>query len=167
MKKTSPTTKFIVRSAIIAAIYVALTMISALLGLSSGVIQVRISEALCILPIYTFAAVPGLTIGCLVSNILCGGTIYDIIFGTLATLIGAFVAFFIKKFPYLASIPTIVSNALIIPCVLIISGIGGWEMFPYFVLTVGIGEVISCGVFGTLIIRYFEKHRSTKTMLFK
>lgn len=150
----------------ISALYIALTMICAAFGLSSGVIQIRISEALCILPIYTFAAVPGVTVGCLISNILCGGTIYDIIFGTLATLIGCMIAHAIRKVPYLASLPTIISNAIIIPFVLIVSGIGGWEMFPYFALTVGLGEIISCGVLGTLIILYMEKHRSTRTMLF-
>ncbi|MBE6542200.1 MAG: QueT transporter family protein [Ruminococcaceae bacterium] len=161
------TTKFISRSAMIAALYVALTMISAAFGLSSGIIQVRISEALCVLPIYTFAAVPGVTVGCLVSNIIYGGTVFDIALGTLATLLGSLAAYFLRKIPYISSIPTIISNTLIIPCVLILSGLGGWEMFPYFALTVGIGEVISCGVFGTLIIIYLEKHRSTKTMLFK
>ena len=164
--KKSTTTKFIAKAAMISALYIALTMISAAFGLSSGVIQIRISEALCILPIYTFAAVPGVTVGCLIANILCGGTIYDIIFGTLATIIGCMTAYAIRKVPYLASLPTIISNAIIIPCVLIVSGIGGWEMFPYFVLTVGLGEIISCGVLGTLIILYMEKHRSTRTMLF-
>lgn len=159
--------KFVAKSGMIAALYVALTMISASLGLSSGVIQVRISEALCVLPIYSFAAVPGVTVGCLVSNILCGGTIYDIIFGTLATLVAALVTFALKKHRYLSSIPTIVSNSVIIPFVLILSGFGGWEMYPFFALTVGVGEVISCGIFGTILVLYFEKHREITTMLFK
>ncbi len=159
--------KFITKAGIIAALYTALTMISALFGLSSGVIQVRISEALCVLPVYSFAAVPGLTIGCLVSNILCGGSIYDIVFGTAATLAAALVTCMLKKHPYFSSIPTIISNMLIIPLVLIMSGLGGISMFPYFSLTVGIGEIISCGIFGTALIFYFEKHREISAMLFK
>lgn len=73
--------RFIAYSAMIAAAYVALTMISAAFGLSSGAIQVRISEALCVLPIFTLSAVPGVTVGCFIANILCGGTVYDIVFG--------------------------------------------------------------------------------------
>ena len=78
--------KFIALSAMLAAAYVVLTLISSLFGLSSGAIQVRISEMLCVLAAFTPAAVPGITIGCLLANIICGGTIYDIIFGTLATV---------------------------------------------------------------------------------
>ncbi len=152
-------TKFIAKASMIAALYTALTLVSALFGLSSGVIQVRISEALCVLPIYSASAIPGLAVGCLVSNLICGGSVYDVIFGTAATLIGALLAYAMKKLPYLSSVPTIVSNAAIIPFVLILSGFGGWEMFPYFALTVGIGEVISCGVLGTVLVFYLERHR--------
>ena len=134
--------RFIAYSAMIAAAYVALTMISAAFGLSSGAIQVRISEALCVLPIFTLSAVPGVTVGCFIANILCGGTVYDIVFGTLATLIAAVITYFIKN-PLLSSIPTIVSNAVIVPIVLIMSGVGGVNMFPYIALTVGLGAVFS------------------------
>lgn len=160
-------TRFLAKSGMIAALYVALTMVSAFFGLASGAIQVRISEALCVLPIYSAAAIPGVTIGCLVSNILCGGTIYDIIFGTLATLVGAVGAYLIRKLPYISSIPTILSNAVIIPIVLIASGAGGWNMFPYFAATVGLGEVIACGVLGTALVVYLEKHPSSRKMLFE
>ena len=163
MKKN---TRYLAKAGMIAAAYTALTLLSASLGLASGAVQVRISEMLCILPIYTSAAIPGVTIGCLVSNLLCGGTIYDIIFGTLATMIGAAGAYFMKKLPYLSSVPTILSNALIIPAVLIGSGVGGWNMFPYFAATVGLGEIIACGVFGTLLVVYMEKHPSARKMLF-
>ena len=166
MKTQRKHLKNLTNAGIIAALYVALTAISAVFGLSSGAIQVRLSEALCVLPAYTFSAVPGVTVGCLISNILFGGTIYDMIFGTLATLIGAIVAYMIRKKPYLASISTIAANTAIIPAVLILQGIGGWNMFSYFALTVGIGEVIACGVLGTVLIAYFEKHEHHKKMLF-
>ncbi len=153
-------------AALIAAAYVALTMISAMFGLSSGAVQIRISEALCVLPIFTFAAVPGVTVGCFLANILCGGTVYDIIFGTLATLIAAVITHFIKN-PAFSSLPTIASNAIIIPIVLIASGVGNIDLFPYFALTVGLGEVISCGVLGTILAVYIKKHPRVSQVLFK
>ena len=158
--------RFIAYSAMIAAAYVALTMISTAFGLSSGAIQVRISEALCVLPIFTLSAVPGVTVGCFIANILCGGTVYDIVFGTLATLMAAVITYFIKN-PLLSSIPTIVSNAVIVPIVLIMSGVGGVNMFPYFALTVGLGEVISCGILGTILAVYMKKHPRVSQALFK
>ena len=155
------------KAGIIAALYVALTAVSAAFGMSSGAIQVRLSEALCILPIYTFAAVPGVTIGCLISNILFGASLYDMIFGTLATLIGAGLTYFLKKHPYLSPLPTILANMLIIPCVLIFQGIGGWSMFPYFAATVGLGEIIACGVLGIVLVVYFSRHEKQRKMLFE
>ena len=80
---------FITQGAVIAAIYVVLTYIVSLLGLTNGVIQVRLSEALTILPVFTPAAIPGLVVDCVISNILTGAVIWDVIFGSLATLIGA------------------------------------------------------------------------------
>ena len=159
--------RYIATAGMIGALYVALTLISALFGLSSGVIQVRISEMLCVLPIYTSAAIPGVTIGCLLANLIVGGTVWDIVFGTLATLIGAIIAYFMRNLKYLAFIPTVVANMIIIPAVLILSGVGGWETFPYFAFTVGLGELISCGVFGVLMILYLERHQNVRKTLFE
>ena len=88
--------KFICHAALIAAIYVLLTYLAAAMGLSSGVIQVRFSEALCILPYFTAAAIPGVTLGCLLANILTGCAFWDIVFGTLATLIGVVCAYYLR-----------------------------------------------------------------------
>ena len=107
-----------------------------------------------------------MTVGCFIANILCGGTVYDIVFGTLATLIAAVITYFIKN-PLLSSIPTIVSNAVIVPIVLIMSGVGGVNMFPYIALTVGLGEVISCGILGTILAVYMKKHPRVSQALFK
>ena len=137
------------RASVIAAIYVVLTLISAMMGLSSGVIQVRLSEMLCILPIFTSAAIPGLTIGCLCANLLCGSICQDIVFGTLATLIGALGTYALRRFKYLAPLPPMVANTVIIPFVLAY----GYRFeggLPYFMLTVGIGEIISVYLLGIL-----------------
>ena len=96
---------FAVQAAMIAALYVVLTYITNLLGLASGTIQVRFSEALCILPVFTPAAIPGLFIGCLISNLITGGIIWDIIFGSLATLLGAVFTYLLRKHEKLAAIP--------------------------------------------------------------
>ncbi|MBQ8186487.1 MAG: QueT transporter family protein [Clostridia bacterium] len=159
--------KFLARAGMIAALYIALTAVSAVLGLASGAVQVRISEALCVLPVFTAAAIPGVTVGCLLSNILFGGTVYDILFGTLATLVGAVLAWLIRRLPMLASVPTILSNAVIIPVVLILSGAGGWNMLPYFIATVALGEIIACGVFGTILVYYLRRHPKTCSVLFR
>ena len=142
---------YITQAAMIAAIYVVLTYIVNMMGLASFVVQVRLSEALCILPAFTPAAVPGLFIGCLVSNFLCGAIIWDIIFGSLATLIGAFIAYLIrKKSKWLLPIPTILSNTLIIPFVLTYA-YGVEDAIWFSAITVFIGEFISCGILGMLL----------------
>ena len=144
-------TFYIAQAAVIAAIYTVLTMVAAGFDLASGAIQVRFSEALTILPFFTPAAVPGLTLGCLISNIVTGCALPDIIFGTLATFIGAIGSYALRRNRFLCSVPPIVSNALIIPFVLsyayhIPGGI------PYFMLTVGAGEVISCLILGQILL---------------
>lgn len=140
----------ITHSAMIAALYVVLTMIARLFGLDSGVIQVRFSEALCILPCFTPVAIPGLFVGCMLSNILAGAMIWDVIFGSLATLIGAIFTYKLRHNRFLAVLPPIISNTIIVPFVLAYAyGIDG--SIPYFMLTVGIGEIISCGVLGLIL----------------
>ncbi len=158
-------TKYITQAAAIAALYVVLTMLANALGLASNAIQVRFSEALTILPFFTNAAVPGLFVGCLLSNILCGGVIWDIIFGSVATLLGALGTYAIrKKLPDLcAAIPPIIANTLIIPFVLVYAyGPEGGitDGIPFLMLTVGAGEVISCGILGTALLKLLKPHRN-------
>lgn len=154
MKKT----KKITQAAIIASLYVVLTFIANTLGLASGAVQVRLSEALTILPFFTPAAIPGLFIGCLISNILVGGVIWDIIFGSLATLIGAVGTYFLRKFKWLSPIPPILSNTVIVPLVLIYA-YGVPDALPYLMFTVGAGEVISAGFLGMILLKSLEKHK--------
>ncbi len=111
-------TRFLTQSALIASLYVVLTMVSASLGLASGVIQVRISEALTILPIFEVAAIPGLFVGCIAANLITGAALWDVVFGSIATLIGAVGTYYLRKNRYIATLPPILSNTIIIPFVL-------------------------------------------------
>lgn len=152
MKTVSEKTFYITHAAVIAALYTALTMVAAGFDLASGAIQVRFSEALTIMPFFTPAAIPGLTIGCLLSNILTGCALPDVIFGSLATFLGAIGTYVLRKNRFLCAVPPIVSNALIIPFVLtyayhIPGSIG------LFMLTVGAGELISCMGLGQLLLQ--------------
>ena len=137
-------------SAIVAALYVVLTYLAASIGLASNPIQVRFSEALTVLPVFSSAAIPGLFIGCLLSNILTGCALWDIIFGSLATLLGALGTYLLRKHPILSLLPPIIANTLIVPPVLMY--VYGFEgTYLYFTFTVLAGEVISCGVLGYLL----------------
>ena len=156
--KNNKTTVLIAQSAIIAAIYVALTLTFA--PISFGAIQFRISEALCILPYFTFAGVPGVTLGCLLGNILGGAALPDIIFGTLATFIGAVLSFQVRSISkWLVCVPPILSNTLIIPFVLRFA-YGVPDMIPYLMLTVGIGEVLAIAVLGNILLTALEPKKS-------
>lgn len=150
------------QAAMIAAIYVVLTYLFA--PFSFGEIQVRISEALTILPLFTPAAIPGLFIGCLIGNILGGAILPDIIFGSIATLIGAIFTYMLKdRTPVLGVIPPIASNTVIVPYVLRF-GYGVNLPIPFMMLTVGIGEVISCGILGLILYTALSRY---KTMIFR
>ena len=141
---------------VIAALYVVLTLVANAFGLASGAIQVRISEALTILPVFTTAAVPGLTVGCVLANLITGCAPWDVVFGSLATLIGAVGTRLLKDHPYVAWIPPVVSNMAIVPIVLQ-QVYGVPDAWWYLVLTVGAGEVISCGVLGLLLYKAASK----------
>ena len=144
--------KYITQSALIAALYVALTFVSSLLSLSSGAIQIRLSEILCVLPLFTPAAIPGLFIGCVLANILTGCVIWDVIFGSLATLIGAVLTYYLHKRPFISLMPPILSNTIIIPFVIKFS-YGTDFILPYLFLTVGVGEIISVGILGFILYK--------------
>lgn len=154
-------TRYIARSAAIAALYLALTYITSLFGLASGVIQVRFSEALTVLPALFPEAVPGLFVGCLLANVLTGSVALDVVFGSLATLIGAYGTYLLRRKPYLAALPPIISNTLIIPFVLAFVYRFDGSLW-YFAMTVGIGEIISCGIFGTALMHCMLKRIKTR-----
>ena len=148
---------FLVQAAMIGAIYVVLTLLFQ--PFSFGQIQVRIAEALTILPVFTPAAIPGLFVGCLIGNILGGSILPDIIFGSLATQIGAIFTYVLRKQnKYLAPLPPMIANTLIVPFILYYAyGIN--LPIPFMMMTVGIGEIISCGVLGMIVYASLEKYR--------
>ncbi len=149
-------TKYITNSALIAALYVILTYVTNMFGLANGAIQVRFSEALTVLPYFTSSAVPGLFVGCLISNLITGCTAIDVIFGSIATLIGAVGTRILRRYKYLAPVPPILANIAIIPIVLMYAaGVdAGWF---YLALTIGAGETLSCGVLGIALLKSIEK----------
>lgn len=149
---------FLTQAAMIAALYVVLTFIANAFGLASGAIQVRLSEALTVLPFFTPAAIPGLYVGCMLANFLTGGCVLDIFAGSLATLIGALAAYALRKQKWLVPLPNIIANSLIVPFVLIY-GYGIADAWWYLFLTVGVGEIISGGILGMgllLILRNYS-----------
>ena len=144
-------TLFLCQGALIAALYVVLTLLSRVLGLDSGAVQVRFSEMLCLLPIYFSAAIPGVTVGCFLANLLSGAVWLDLLIGPVATLIGAVGTRLLRKHPYLAPMPPILANTLLIPLVLAY-GYGIEQAIPLMMLTVGLGEVISVYGLGLLMV---------------
>ena len=163
---------YLAHAAVIAALYVVLTQLAAGLGLASAAVQVRFSEALTILPVFTPAAIPGLFVGCVLANLLTGSVPLDVLFGSIATLLGALGTWFISHPPvqnesgtvlthwqrWLSPVPPIAANTLIVPFIL--AYVYQFEgSIPYFMLTVGLGEVISCGVLGLLLLKVLERYR--------
>ena len=149
------------RAAVIGALYVILTMISHIFGLDSGMlpfgIQCRISEARCLLPLFAPEAVAGLTVGCLIANLLVGGLWQDIVFGTLATLFGAIAARLLRRFVFLVPIPNILSNTLIIPLVLRYV-YAAEEALPFLYLSIGLSELLSSGVLGIGLLLLLRRY---------
>ncbi len=149
----------LVHGAVIAALYVVLTLAANSLGLANYAIQLRFSEALTILPVFTSAAIPGLFLGCIISNTFTGCMVPDIIFGSIATLIGAVGTYLLRDKPkWLAPLPPIIANTVIVP--LVLSYVYHMEgALWYLALTVAIGEILSCGVLGMLLRRVLMKHK--------
>ena len=142
---------YVCQAGIVAALYTVLTCVVGAFDLASGAIQVRLSDALCVLPVFFPAAIPGLTVGCVIANLLMGSLWQDVIFGSVATLIGAIGAYLLRRAPaWLTTAPTILANGLIVPPILVYAyHIEG--TLPFTVLTVTLGELLSAGVLGTLL----------------
>lgn len=157
-------TVFIAVAAITAALYVALTILSNAVGLASGAIQFRLSEALTILPFFTPAAIPGLVIGCFLGNYLTGCLLPDVICGTIATLLGAVGTYLLSRIPFckktkgalLCTLPPVIANVLIVPFILRYT-YKVPDAIPYLMLTVGIGEVVCCCILGGILLFSLKK----------
>ena len=145
-------TREIAFGGMIAALYVVLTFVAQAFGLASGAIQVRFSEALCLLPCLTPAAVPGLTVGCILANLLTGCAPWDVVFGSLATLIGAIGTRMMKNQPLLSWIPPVLSNTIIVPIVLMkVYGVDtAWPLLTFQIFA---GEMISVCLLGLLLYK--------------
>ena len=154
--KNKFTSKKLALGAIIAALYVVITVIFA--PISFGYMQVRISEALTILPLFTEAAVPGLFIGCILANLLGGAVPLDIIFGSIATLIGAALGRTLRSNRWLVPIPSILSNAIIIP---LVQKYGYGVNIPYLLTAayIAVGEFIGCFVLGEILASALMKYK--------
>ena len=148
MKDRNPITRRVTQGAAIAAIYVVLTLIFA--PISFGVMQIRVAEMLTILPMFTPAAIPGLFLGCLMANILGGAVVWDVVFGSLATLIGAVGGYLLRRRRWLVPIPAVVANGLIVPLVLKY-GYAVDLPLPMMALYVTAGEIVGCYVLGEVL----------------
>ncbi|MCR5294215.1 MAG: QueT transporter family protein [Lachnospiraceae bacterium] len=156
----SKNTLLITQAAAIGAVYVVLTLVFA--PISYGEVQIRISEALTILPFFTPAAIPGLFVGCLIANFIGGAILPDIVFGSIATLIGAAGTYLLRQNRFLAPLPPIISNTLIVPLVLKY-GYGLPLPLPLIMVFIAAGEFISCYVLGEFLLTLLLKY---KTLIF-
>lgn len=142
---------------IIAALYVGLGFL--VLNLASGVIQIRFAEVLTVMPVFTAAGIPGVTLGCFLFNLLSGAPVGDVIFGTLATLIGAVGTRLLRKQSrYLAVLPPILANTLIVPFVLRYA-YGAEDAIWFMMVTVCAGEIVAAGILALLLRRLIEKNQ--------
>lgn len=158
MKSKDPKVTWITHGAAIAALYVVLTLVFA--PISFGPVQLRIAEALCILPMFTPAAIPGLFIGCLIANLLGGGIVLDVVFGSLATLIGAVLGYMLRSNRWLVPLPAVIANALIVPFVLKF-GYGVVDVaIPVLMLQIAAGEILGCYVLGELFASALMKRKA-------
>ncbi len=157
----------ITQAAIIAALYIVFTIMANALGLSNFAIQIRFSEALCVLPYFTVAAIPGLAIGCLLANVLTGALVWDIIFGSMATLLGAIGSYILRKHKFLMTLPPVIANTVVIPLILRYGYGFHWfyegtdYALPYFAFTVGVGEVLSVCLLGSWLLRALLPYRGS------
>ena len=168
MKTNQLSVARLVRCAVIAAVYVVLCL--ALAPFSYGAVQVRIAEALCLLPVFGAEYIIGVTLGCFLANLL-GSTVIDVVFGTLATLLACLVTYKlrnvrVKGLAIPASLPPVVFNMLIV---------GAFEITFFFsdtaptaalaafnAVAVGIGEIISCTIVGVALVKLVESNEGLK-----
>ena len=173
-KKISGKASKISKQAMIAAIY---TVVSVMLSaITYGPVQVRVSEALTLLPVFAFGNIWGVTIGCFITNLIgffTGANILgslDMLFGTFATFSAAVVTYLLrnvrfKGLPVLSVIPPIVFNAVVVGwelCIFLNNGVFNTVIFWYQAASVAVGQIISCGVIGLAMVSVVEKNTLLK-----
>lgn len=146
--------RFITKTALIAALYAALTLL--LMPISFGVIQFRVSEALTVLPMFTLSAVPGLAIGCLLANCIGGFGLVDIVFGTLATLLAAVSSRCLRRYKWLVPLPPVIFNAFIVGAYLYLLAPSETTLF-FSIVSIGFSELVVTYVLGIPLILLLEK----------
>ena len=152
-------TAFVIQTVVIAALYVILTHIANMFGMANGIIQVRISEALTVLPYFTPAAIPGLFIGCLAANYTMGNPMYDVLIGSGATLVAAVISYLLRKYKFAVPIPPIIITAFTIPFIYNVLLRLDDHTFWASVGLVGAGEIISCGVLGMAVLLGLDDYK--------
>jgi len=167
MRKSRFSPRDLAIAGIIAALYAVLSYFSSVFGIAFGPVQCRFSEALCVLPFLTPAAVPGLFVGCLVSNLLSPYGALDIVFGSLATLLAALWTAKVRR-TWLAPLPPVVCNALLVGAVITVQQVPSelfLGTFAYNALTVGLGEALACYVLGGLLLKVLSRNAALKRYL--
>lgn len=163
-------TKRLVRAAMVVAIYVVLCLVLA--PFSYGAVQVRLAEMLCLLPVFGAEYIVAVTLGCFLANLL-GSTLVDVVFGTAATLVACLVTYAVRKMrvgglAIPSAIPPIVSNAVIVGALeltFFLPGVTGTAaLAAWNALTVGIGEVISCGILGVALVKLMESNAGLRRL---
>ena len=155
--KTNNKVLFMTQAAMIAAIYVVLCLVFE--PISYGAIQTRVAEALTVLPFFIPAAIPGVFIGCLIANVLGGGIVLDVAAGSLTTLAAAYLTWMLRgKSKFLACFPPIILNAIVIPWVLKY-GYGEPLPLPFLMGTVGLGEILTAGIMGTVLLCVLARYK--------
>ena len=163
-------TKRLVRAAMVAAIYVVLCLVLA--PFSYGAVHVRLAEMLCLLPVFGAEYIVAVTLGCFLANLL-GSTLVDVVFGTAATLVACLVTYAVRKvrvggLAIPAAVPPIVSNAVIVGALeltFFLPGVTGTvALAAWNALTVGIGEVVSCGILGVALVKLIESNAGLRRL---
>ena len=174
---TSKKVRFLALGAVIAALYAVLTYVAAAVNLAYGPVQFRFSEALTVLPVFTPAAIPGLTLGCVIANLGSPLGVVDWVFGTLATLLAAVMSYGLrnlrfKGLPVLSALPPVLTNTVIVGFELACLsdagtfGLGNftWAAFGTSALSVGIGELVVCYVLGLPLILALERTKAVSRL---
>ena len=148
---------YVSHAALIAALYAVLTLLSYFFGLDKAIFQIRLSEILTVLPAFSPAAVPGLFVGCILAGFITNALPLDIVFGSIATLIGAYGSYALgKKNKYLATLPPVIANAAVVPFIIkFVYKLEG--TLPSFFFPVSVSEFITAGIFGAFLIRLLIK----------